>query len=556
MESMNPSQRRYRALLIACCLAGVAVRLGALALAPPYAFFSDHLDFMVWSAAAYRWGPTELYDLPPNTLFNTRLPRELTPGAGAGDAPIITPYPAVNACNYPPFSIDLLWVQGWIWERLDNRVIARRAGRSIAEYAGWTDDRPIRSPVVNTFASRLAGGAIPMLADFALAYGVLRIVRRLRRGAPSPGLELAAFGLVLLGPPIWLDSAFWTQMDSVVTAMLVWCVHELLARRYWTAGALYGVALLTKAQAILLAPALAFFALSLNFRDGGSIRAALGLWRTAAAAILAALALSMPQALRDARGDGPGPIAAAGSLQWRERVVGERHEYGAMRWFHRSYLGPIQEQFPYTTLKAFNIWWLDFVAGDQTPEALTTDTAIFGEKKQTAETPGTQDSRAKAEKQSPLRLSKTVAGRGLLAAAILGAAALCARRWRWGDDALVPFAAIVLLAAFVLPTRVHERYVYYCLPFLIAGLAAIPSWAPVVAAMVLVATFEMTWYVWLVRANSPLDAGASTREATVWSTVLAVLSVVSLVWAIVAVAIRAAAGSSRQSEGGGNSTHP
>ena len=30
------------------------------------------------------------------------------------------------------------------------------------------------------------------------------------------------------------------------------------------------------------------------------------------------------------------------------------------------------------------------------------------------------------------------------------------------------FAFVVLLSAFLLPTRVHERYVYYCIPFVTA----------------------------------------------------------------------------------------
>jgi hypothetical protein len=48
-----------------------------------------------------------------------------------------------------------------------------------------------------------------------------------------------------------------------------------------------------------------------------------------------------------------------------------------------------------------------------------------------------------------------------------------------------------LLSAFLLPTRVHERYVYYCVPFVTALAVDRWAWRPVCATLSAVGTAEM-----------------------------------------------------------------
>jgi len=49
----------------------------------------------------------------------------------------------------------------------------------------------------------------------------------------------------------------------------------------------------------------------------------------------------------------------------------------------------------------------------------------------------------------------------------------------------------------MLPTRVHERYISLCLPFLVLVAAGMPRWRWGVAGLIVVACFQMTVYHWL-----------------------------------------------------------
>jgi hypothetical protein len=245
---------------------------------------------------------------------------------------------------------------------------------------------------------------------------------------------------------------------------------------------------MTKAQAILLAPVLAYVFLAQVFVHGGSLRQALRMWPAALAAATTVVLIASPF------------------------VIGDHYdpEGGWQRWFQRSYVEPIREQFPYSTVRAFNVWWLDFVAHDQEAAALQPQAAVLG-------------------------VAKGTLGHLLLACAVLAGGVLCARRWRWEPASWPAFAFVVMFAAFVLPTRVHERYIYYCLPFLVSSAVVFHRWIPLIVTLFLVGGFEMTWYMWLADANASLDAPAQSPGATAWSTVLAVLTVSSLVYALIAL---------------------
>jgi hypothetical protein len=266
-------------------------------------------------------------------------------------------------------------------------------------------------------------------------------------------------------------------------------VYLLIARRYTWAGACFGAALMIKSQALLLTPVLVFACVAAAVRAGGTLRAALAMWRLAAAALVTVALLAAPYSLAS-RGHPEG---------------------GWLRWVQRSYEAPLRQQFPYTTLKAFNVWWLDFLASGQKSAAL--DPAGPGW----------------------CGLSKERTGQVLMIAALAVSAALCAWRWKWGNQASVALAFFVLLAAFLLLARVHERFIYYCLPFLVAAAVTFRRWRPLVVTLYVVGTFEMTWYAWLAPQDAPLEAGAQSSDAAVGSMLLAVLAIASFVYALAAL---------------------
>lgn len=475
------SARVGRTLLFAVVV-GLAVRGLAVWLAPQHAFLYDHIDYMVWSEWAVEHGPTRLYDLPEHELVNVRFPPSDAASAG------ITPYPGHNPCDYPPLSGYIFWMQGLLWHVTDREVLTLPVGPDLDRYAEF-HGKSATSRVVNTVPARAVNAAVPILADLLLAWGVLRLVGVLRKAARVGRPELAAFTITWLAPPVFLNSAFWTQMDSCVTCLLVWCVYLLASGRFGWSGLCYGAALMVKAQAILLAPVFVFVFIALRFRRGGSWRRAAQLWKTLAATVVIVAALAAPYA-----------------------IAGRGHPQGGwLRWCERSFVAPIRRQYPYTTIKALNVWWLDFLLQKQAPRALNPASPTLG------------------------GVSKQTAGQIALTLAIVISAGLSAWRWRWATQAWIAFAFLVLLGAFVWPTRVHERYFYYCLPFLIAMAFVYRRWIPVLVALLVVGTFEVTWFLWLAPPSAAPDAPAQSRPAAVWSLLLALLTLASFVYAWLAL---------------------
>lgn len=231
----------------------------------------------------------------------------------------------------------------------------------------------------------------------------------------------------------------------------MWCLYLLLRGRYILAGLVYGAALMTKPQAVLFVPVLAYAFCSLAFSAGGSLRRAARMLWMAPAALASVALISAPFLIAD-----------------RNHPDG-----GALRWFKRSYVEPITGQYQFSTMYAFNVWWLELIAEGRAPDALESTSRILG-------------------------FTKDSIGKALLAIGLIVAAALCARRWRWSRESWLPFTFLVMLAAFILPTRVHERYIYYCLPFLFAAVFHVRAWSATLCLLMVTATMNMTWYLWYV----------------------------------------------------------
>jgi hypothetical protein len=268
---------------------------------------------------------------------------------------------------------------------------------------------------------------------------------------------------------------------------MVWSILQAIRGRFAWAGTIYGAALLVKAQALLLGPALLFVCAVRGLGAAGTIGRA---WTATRAVALGALVVMLAVAL---------PFSAAGT---RDRGS------ALPRWVERAYVEPVLEQYPYTTTMAFNAWWLEAAVAADVPGKL-------------------RDARARV-----LGVSKDALGRGALALVVLLAVVLAARRFGTDPAATVALAAVVCLAAFVLPTRVKARYVYYGLPFLIAMAVHLRSWRVPLAAMLVVATAELTWNLWYDPGSAP---------ARTLSVILASCSVGALAWAL--AALRAGPGS-------------
>jgi Gpi18-like mannosyltransferase len=217
---------------------------------------------------------------------------------------------------------------------------------------------------------------------------------------------------VLLNPVVIHDSAYWGQVDSIPTALVIACLLALIAHRWWLAALLQGLALLTKPQTLVIAPVVGAVVLvallRLRRRETGSERKDLA--RLAVALAVACLGVAVILA----------PIVRGGAL-------------GALV---DAYAG-LGSQYPYLTLCAFNLWWF-LTAGDPI--------ASFGS--------SPRDDVAAIFGVTPKAIGIAL----LLVAAGFVLAAIVRRR---GDRAVVVLGALTMaMAFFCLPTEIHERYGY------------------------------------------------------------------------------------------------
>jgi Gpi18-like mannosyltransferase len=95
---------------------------------------------------------------------------------------------------------------------------------------------------------------LPSIAcDFIIAWYLYRIVRLKYEKGPVP---IFAFLAILFAPTVILNSAAWTQIESIYTAALVAFLYYLLNKKNWLACIAFGIAVSIKLQSIYLAPLL------------------------------------------------------------------------------------------------------------------------------------------------------------------------------------------------------------------------------------------------------------------------------------------------------------
>ena len=486
-QSRPPNARAGLWIICVAVALGLAARIVAVMMAPQESYLPDHVSNMGWSTYAFEHGPWNIYDLPERQPLVTRV---RDPRSGRTGETIQL---NAHACNYPPLSAYLFWVQGAVWHALDHEPMTMNPSRQLAQRFGVTG--PVTTRVVDTRASRFADAFPGIVFDFFLAWGVAALVSALRPDRRRKTLEALAFAITLLAPPVFLDSAWWNQADSWITCLLVWCLVFLMRERFVLAGVVLGAALVTKPQAILFGPVLVYIVVALRFMPGGSWRRLFGLWRTAVMAILVVAVVAAPFMVSDAND--------------------EANPDGAWRWFKRSYIGTIgKTSYERTTLSAFNVWWFDLVGqgkpenGKQAQEFWSSNTEMFG-------------------------VSKAMIGKLLLIAGVMLTWVLCARRWRFAFASWPACAFLIMLAAFALPTSVHERYVYYCIPFCIALAFYERRWIVPLLALLIVGTLEMTSFRWAGYPRALFFTGDG--GALKLSVFLAVLTTFSLLYSFVAL---------------------
>jgi Gpi18-like mannosyltransferase len=374
------------------------------------------------------------------------------------------------------FRVDISSFQFWANELADhgiNGFYARAAAPQHGFFADYTPGYLYVLWLVGTVGNVVGGVGDfikipPILGDLALAYLVWSMVREL--GGSERAAKLGAL-IVLLNPVTWFDSVVWGQVDSVGVVALLLSVRELWRDRPERSAILAATAALIKPQLGIMIPIVAVVVIRRALRPKGghgaeeppeerstttpwerTARGPLRILTTGLAGFLTAIVLSVPFGL-----------SLPGLVSQVFKTAGG---------------------YPYTSVNAFNPWAL-VSHTDQNGQAESIalnrawvcDTTILASKPSEfrigpwvipeLSSPGSAiDKCPDALMIGAFPALYVGAALFLIAAAL--ALSLVARR----PDRLTILVglAVLALAFFVLPTRVHERYLF---PFV--AIAAIPA---------------------------------------------------------------------------------
>lgn len=420
--------------------------------------------FVRWGGQVWERGLGSVYNEAPSALAMRRFNRE------TGEFNLRVRQHSV-VCNYPPLSVYLFAASYRLYEAAwtpPDEAGWRRLGIS-----GSVPPEAVRRPVVNTPLCQALFLGWSVVGDFVLAAGCAAIVGlyRSRRAA------LGTYGLMLVLPPVWWDSIVWGQTETFILAPAAWMLYLMLRERYVSAGVLWGAMLALKTQGILFVPVWGFAVLAnawRRFREHGSEASTrAGFWMPVVGGLVA-IATLLLIAL---------PVTIAGGWAWaRQCYVANLFETLAQ----------------YTTLYAFNIWYLDLLI---TNSAYATD-IVAG---------------------LPKRLWGTI----VLIAGLGGALAWGLRRWVSEPRGLLAWTALALLLVMMLPTKVHERYLLLAIPWIVLVAVLHARVWPGAALLLIVLMAQLAWPLWLepgpmvryprgrwadVAARTPAEYHAQVRE--------------------------------------------
>jgi len=199
----------------------------------------------------------------------------------------------------PPVLLYPFWFFGWLYQKL----ISPLFGRTQVSY-----------PDLLRFMLRLPA----LIADLLAGALVFRVLRQ--RQSISFNAALFAASIYLFNPALIFDSTYWGQTQAIHALFMLLSLSAIYNRAYGWAGAALAAAVLTKPQALAIAPLVLLFA----FRDRAVLRC---LGAAAGATLLINL-----------------PFLLAGNIG---TVL---QEYADTTRFH-----------PFIAVNAHNLWW--FVTG-------------------------------------------------------------------------------------------------------------------------------------------------------------------------------------------------
>ena len=341
-------------------------------------------------------------------------------------------YTSVDGIDYPPGYLYILWFIGQV-------------GRSVAA-AAHMDPISVISSLIRVPS---------ILLDTCTGFMLYLIARKWAANNPyAERIGLMATAVYLFNPVTWYDSAIWGQTDSIGTCLMLLAVIALTQWPSEIAAATAALAALVKPQfGAILVPLIGIVLLRrhLSLRDDFQPDTSLkrAYWR---------------------RPDGPIRLLTSA-------LVATVVFYVLITPFHLDAYSFIQRMaktaagYPYLSVNAFNPWAL--VSSGRTPPSAFASPETFSSLE------------SFSLDNIPLVGSLTGAaiGAGLLAIGfLLGGTRLLWRADRWS---IVLVGALLSLCFFILPTRVHERYVFAAFTFssLLAAFDRKWLWATVALAM-------------------------------------------------------------------------
>jgi dolichyl-phosphate-mannose--protein O-mannosyl transferase len=377
--------------------------------------------------------------------------------------------------DYTPGYLYVLWLIG-----------------SVGRFIGGTGDL-IKLPAI--------------LADGALAYLVWSMTREL---GGSRRAALLGAALFLFNPVTWFDSSVWGQVDSFGTVFLLLAVRQLWRGHMISATILTTVAAIIKPQFGILIPIAAVVILRryLVARPERGDPPGIG-WST-----LARVGVRVPE--REGLADLAGVIVAGVGTAFALSIP-----FALWPWDLARKIVTTAAQYSYLTVNAYNPWALLSLDGN----------GVAANGTWVLDAPNTQYPDQAWYAFGPL--PAVVVGTALLLAMI---GALCIVMWRRDDRrTLLVALAVMAIAFFILPTRVHERYMY---PFFALGaILAATSFRWRIAYLVLaVASFLNLYVVLAVLYENPgiedwLGVGTALRS-TGGVAAIAIAHVAVFLWAL------------------------
>jgi Gpi18-like mannosyltransferase len=245
-------------------------------------------------------------------------------------------------------------------------------------------------------------------------------------------VSLTAAAVYAFNPAVIFDSAVWGQFDAVYTFFIVLSLLLAVKSKPKLSAAIFALAVLTKPQAVALAPLIAF----LIYKKNGLKN----LIFSSAVFALGIFVVILP-------------------FDWSNPATFLSH----------IYFGAYNE-FKFTSVNAFNIWGL---IGFYKP-----DGNLF------------------------------ILGWGLFGAFVVSVLYVLYKRFNASDESLIIFCAfMILLGFFMLPTRIHERYLFPTISMLALTLPFMKKTRPLYAVLTGTLLLNQAYVLSFININLHVPSG-------------------------------------------------